>query len=63
MIQTVSEAGPTSTWAAMTNTIRDDAARQRYELEMGGVLAFIEYRREVHALLARREGERPPGSS
>ncbi|MGH8291222.1 MAG: hypothetical protein ACREV7_19845 [Steroidobacteraceae bacterium] len=47
----------------MTNTIRDDAARQRYELEMGGVLAFIEYRREVHALLARREGERPPGSS
>lgn len=30
----------------MNNKVRDDAARQRYELEVGGALAFIDYRRD-----------------
>lgn len=29
----------------MMNRVRDDAARRRYELEVGGEVAFIEYRR------------------
>jgi uncharacterized protein len=30
----------------MTDTVRDDSARQRYELEVGGELAFIDYVRD-----------------
>lgn len=30
----------------MTTTVRDDPARQRYELEVDGGLAFIDYVRE-----------------
>lgn len=30
----------------MTERVRDHAARRRYELEVGGVVAFIDYRRE-----------------
>ena len=30
----------------MADTVRDDSARQRYELEVGGELAFIDYRRD-----------------
>lgn len=30
----------------MTTPVRDNSARQRYELEVGGALAFIDYRRE-----------------
>lgn len=30
----------------MTDTVRDDSARQRYELEVGGALAFIDYLRD-----------------
>lgn len=30
----------------MTNTVRDDSAHQRFELEVGGDLAFIDYRRD-----------------
>jgi len=30
----------------MTNTVRDDAARQRYELQVEGAVAFINYRRD-----------------
>ena len=29
----------------MTNTVRDVSGRRRYELEVGGGLAFIDYRR------------------
>jgi len=32
----------------MTNTVRDDPARQRYELQVEGALAFINYRRNGH---------------
>lgn len=28
------------------NTVRDDSARQRYELETGDAVAFIDYRRD-----------------
>ena len=30
----------------MTNTVRDDSARQRYELQVEGAVAFISYRRD-----------------
>jgi predicted GNAT family acetyltransferase len=30
----------------MTTTVRDHAERRRYELEVGGALAFIDYRRD-----------------
>lgn len=30
----------------MTDTVRDNSARQRYELEVGGRFAFIDYRRD-----------------
>lgn len=30
----------------MSDTVRDDSARQRYELEVGGELAFIDYLRD-----------------
>jgi uncharacterized protein len=30
----------------MTGTVRDDCARRRYELEVGGELAFIDYLRD-----------------
>lgn len=30
----------------MPDTVRDDSARRRYELEVGGELAFIDYRRD-----------------
>jgi uncharacterized protein len=30
----------------MKATVRDNPARQRYELEIGGEVAFIDYRRE-----------------
>lgn len=30
----------------MTNTVRDDSARQRYVLELDGGLAFVDYLRE-----------------
>lgn len=30
----------------MTNTVRDDPARQRYELQVESAVAFINYRRE-----------------
>lgn len=29
-----------------TNTVRDDPARQRYELQVEGAVAFINYRRD-----------------
>lgn len=30
----------------MTETVRDDSARQRYELAVGDAVAFIDYRRD-----------------
>jgi predicted GNAT family acetyltransferase len=30
----------------MTDTVRDDPARQRYELAIGDAVAFIDYRRQ-----------------
>ena len=32
----------------MTNPVRDAPARQRYELEVAGAMAFIDYRRNGH---------------
>jgi predicted GNAT family acetyltransferase len=35
----------------MTDTVRDDSARQRYELEVEGGLAFIDYLRDGRNVL------------
>jgi predicted GNAT family acetyltransferase len=35
----------------MTDTVRDNAARQRFELEVGGALAFVDYQRDGRKLL------------
>jgi|SRR5579883_773983 len=40
----------------MTGEVRDDPARQRYELDVGGELAFIDYRRDgVRVLMTHAE--------
>ena len=35
----------------MTDTVRDDPARRRFELEVDGALAFLDYRRDGRKLL------------
>jgi hypothetical protein len=35
----------------MTGTVRDDPARQRFELDVDGTLAFVDYRRDGRKLL------------
>lgn len=35
----------------MTGLVRDHSERQRYELEVDGGLAFIDYRREDHVVV------------
>jgi len=35
----------------MTMTVHDDSARQRYELQVGDALAFIDYRRDGRKVL------------
>jgi uncharacterized protein len=52
----------------MTDTVRDDPARQRFELQVDGALAFVDYQRdgrklllthaEVPAALVRERGEK-----
>ena len=40
----------------MTGEVRDDPARGRYELDVGGELAFIDYRRDgVRVLMTHAE--------
>jgi hypothetical protein len=43
----------------MTETVRDHAARRRYELEVGGALAFIDYLRDGHNVIMTH-AEVPP---
>ncbi len=43
----------------MTGTVRDDSARQRYELEVEGGLAFIDYLRDGRNVLMTH-AEVPP---
>ena len=43
----------------MTDTVRDDSARQRFELEVDGVLAFVGYQRDGRKLLLTH-AEVPP---
>ncbi len=43
----------------MTETVREDSARQRYELEAGGELAFIDYLRDGRNVLMTH-AEVPP---
>ncbi len=43
----------------MTATVRDDPARQRFELEVDGALAFVDYRRDGGTLLLTH-AEVPP---
>ncbi len=43
----------------MTDTVRDDAARQRFELEVDGALAFVDYQRDGRKLLLTH-AEVPP---
>jgi len=43
----------------MTDPVRDDSARRRFELEVDGALAFIDYRRDGGKLLLTR-AEVPP---
>lgn len=43
----------------MTDTVRDDSARRRFELEVGGELAFVDYRRDGRKLLLTH-AEVPP---
>lgn len=43
----------------MTDAIRDDAARRRYELAVGGEVAFIDYRRDGHNVVMTH-AEVPP---
>lgn len=43
----------------MTDTVRDDSARQRYELEVEGGVAFIDYLRDGHNVLMTH-AEVPP---
>ena len=43
----------------MTDTVRDDSARQRFELEVGDALAFVDYRRDGRTLLLTH-AEVPP---
>jgi hypothetical protein len=43
----------------MTSAVRDDPARQRFELEVQGTLAFVDYLRDGRALLLTH-AEVPP---
>lgn len=43
----------------MTDTVRDDPARRRFELELDGELAFVDYRRDGRKLLLTH-AEVPP---
>lgn len=43
----------------MSDTVRDDSARRRYELEVGDALAFIDYRRDGRAVIMTH-AEVPP---
>lgn len=43
----------------MTMTIRDDSARQRYQLDIDGALAFIDYLRDGHRVIMTH-AEVPP---
>ena len=43
----------------MTMTVRDDVARQRYELEVEGGLAFVDYRRDGRKVIMTH-AEVPP---
>jgi uncharacterized protein len=43
----------------MTDTVRDDSARRRFELEVGDQLAFVDYRRDGGRLLLTH-AEVPP---
>lgn len=43
----------------MTDTVRDDPARRRFELELDGGLAFVDYRRDGRKLLLTH-AEVPP---
>ncbi|MGA8095435.1 MAG: GNAT family N-acetyltransferase [Steroidobacteraceae bacterium] len=43
----------------MTDTVRDDSVRQRFELEVAGALAFVDYLRDGRALLLTH-AEVPP---
>jgi hypothetical protein len=43
----------------MTDTVRDDSARQRFELEVDGALAFVDYQRDGRKLLLTH-AEVPP---
>lgn len=43
----------------MTDMVRDDPARQRFELEVHGELAFVDYRRDGRKLLLTH-AEVPP---
>lgn len=43
----------------MTRTVRDDPARGRYELVVGGGLAFIDYRRDGR-IVTMTHAEVPP---
>jgi hypothetical protein len=40
-------------------TVRDNSLRQRYELDVGGALAFIDYRRDGR-IVAMTHAEVPP---
>jgi uncharacterized protein len=43
----------------MTDRVRDDSARQRFELEVDGALAFVDYQRDGRKLLLTH-AEVPP---
>lgn len=43
----------------MTDAVRDDPARQRFELEVDGALAFVDYQRDGRKLLLTH-AEVPP---
>jgi uncharacterized protein len=43
----------------MTDTVRDDSVRRRFELEVGGALAFVDYRRDGSKLFLTH-AEVPP---
>jgi predicted GNAT family acetyltransferase len=43
----------------MTDTVRDEPARQRFELEVDGALAFVDYQRDGRKLLLTH-AEVPP---
>lgn len=43
----------------MTTPVRDNCARRRYELPLGGTMAFIDYRRDGH-VVTMTHAEVPP---